>query len=137
MQNVHPIYNLKTLWVKRELAKDPKLADQDWSRFLPNFKKKNVKSKKRKRKEQYTPFPPENHQSARKVDAEIESGAYFVEEAMVPEWKRQKIAQTEKAERKAARVAKGGVSTQVGKKAKKDSRKKTKKKKKKKKKKAV
>jgi hypothetical protein len=68
IKNVHPIYHIKTLMIKRELAKDPALKEENWERFLPKFKKKNVKRKKpavQKRKKDYTPFPPP--QQPRKV----------------------------------------------------------------------
>jgi hypothetical protein len=65
--------------IRRELAKDPKLAEESWDRFLPQFKKRNLtsaeKSSKRRvmemkkqdggvftgqmaKKKVYTPFPP-------------------------------------------------------------------------------
>ncbi|EON66032.1 hypothetical protein W97_05275 [Coniosporium apollinis CBS 100218] len=82
MANVHPIYHVKELMIKRELAKDPELVNESWERFLPNFKKRNL-SKRRmphkvtdKSKKVYTPFPPPQEKS--KVDLQIESGEYFL-----------------------------------------------------------
>ena len=68
IKNIHPIYHIKTLMIKRELAKDLALKEENWERFLPKFKKKNVKRKKpavQKKKKDYTPFPPP--QQPRKV----------------------------------------------------------------------
>ena len=81
MRNVHPIYNIKKLMIKRELAKDPKLANENWERFLPQFKKKNVQRRKPhvvREKKEYTPFPPAPVPS--KVDLQLESGEYFLSE---------------------------------------------------------
>lgn len=81
MKNVHPMYHIKTLMIKRELGKDPRLKDENWDRFLPKFKKKNVKKKKKPRteKKDYTPFPP--LPTPRKVDLQLESGEYFMSQA--------------------------------------------------------
>lgn len=80
MKNVHPIYYIKELMIKQELAKKPELANEDWSRFLPMFKKRNVARKKvdpsKIQKKVYTPFPPA--QQPRKIDLQIESGEYFL-----------------------------------------------------------
>lgn len=78
MKNVHPIYHIKELMIKQELSKRPELANEDWSRFLPMFKKRNVARKKKvvEKKRVYTPFPPA--QTPRKVDLQIESGEYFL-----------------------------------------------------------
>ena len=78
MKNIHPIYNIKALMIKKELAKDPKMVDEDWSRFIPKFSQKNIKKakKKIKPKKEYTPFPPP--QEERKEDIEMASGEYFL-----------------------------------------------------------
>ena len=80
-KNIHPIYNIKILMIKRELAKDPALANEDWSRFLPKFASKNVPTKKPlkiREKKPYTPFPPPQPPS--KIDLQIASGEYFAPE---------------------------------------------------------
>ena len=55
------------------------MQEENWDRFLPKFKKKNVQTKKVKKvkqKKEYTPFPPAQQPS--KVDLAIESGEYFL-----------------------------------------------------------
>ena len=81
MKNIHPVYNIKRLMIMKELAKDPKLQSEDWSRFLPTFKKKNVQRKKPKELKEnkaYTPFPPAQQPS--KIDLQLDSGEYFLNE---------------------------------------------------------
>lgn len=94
IRNIHPIYHIKALMIKRELAKDPALAGESWDRFLPKFKKKNVPRRKPgggggggegggpaapKKKKVDTPFPPPQLPS--KVDLQLASGEYFLSPA--------------------------------------------------------
>ncbi|KAK5093891.1 ribosomal RNA assembly protein krr1 [Exophiala xenobiotica] len=102
MNNVHPIYHVKELMVKRELAKDPTLKNENWARFLPNFKKRTLSTRRQplkvtdKSRKVYTPFPPPQEKS--KVDLQIESGEYFL--AKQAKEKAQKSEKLEKQKEK-------------------------------------
>ena len=109
MNNIHPIYHIKELMIKRELAKDERLKGESWDRFLPKFRKLNKKSKPAtkkpaagEKKAEYTPFPPAPQ--PRKEDLELESGEYFLKPS-----ERERKAKEEKkvkeAERKAEKMA--------------------------------
>uniref|UniRef100_A0A671YJE3 KRR1 small subunit processome component n=1 Tax=Sparus aurata TaxID=8175 RepID=A0A671YJE3_SPAAU len=84
MKNIHPIYNIKTLMIKRELSKDPELRMQSWERFLPKFRHKNLakrrEPKKKTVKREYTPFPPAQPES--QVDKELATGEFFLRESV-------------------------------------------------------
>lgn len=110
MQNIHPVYNIKELMIKKELASNPELATEDWSRFLPQFKKRNVKRKnKNKSKKEYTPFPPE--QMPRKEDILMETGEFFLskKEKEGKEMKEKEDARMEKEREKEEKRAKSYV----------------------------
>uniref|UniRef100_A0A6V7QUJ2 KRR1 small subunit processome component n=1 Tax=Ananas comosus var. bracteatus TaxID=296719 RepID=A0A6V7QUJ2_ANACO len=96
---MHPVYHVKILLMKRELAKNPALANENWDRFLPKFKKKNVKQRKVKSKEKkpYTPFPPPQQPS--KIDLQLESGEYFLSDKKksAKKWQEKLEKQAEKA----------------------------------------
>lgn len=82
MANIHPIYHIKELMIKRELASNPDLKNESWDRFLPQFKKRTLSKRKKplkitdKTKKIYSPFPPPQEKS--KIDLQIESGEYFI-----------------------------------------------------------
>ncbi|KAF8270870.1 hypothetical protein EI94DRAFT_1770650 [Lactarius quietus] len=137
MKNIHPIYRIKELMIKRELAKDPKLANESWDRFLPKFRRRHLKSsektaRKNERleaknaeraaaglepvkavkpeKKVYTPFPPA--QLPRKVDLQLESGEYFLKptEKKRREERERKQKQTETTAKRRAERAEAFVA---------------------------
>lgn len=103
MNNIHPIYHIKELMIKRELAKDPALANENWDRFLPNFKKRTL-SKRRvprkvtdKSKKVYTPFPPPPEKS--KIDLQIESGEFFLSKETKERAKKEDVMERQRQKR--------------------------------------
>ncbi|KAI1325503.1 ribosomal RNA assembly protein KRR1 [Xylariaceae sp. FL0255] len=97
MHNIHPIYQIKELMVKRELAKDPDLKNESWDRFLPNYKKRNLSKRKQpfkinEKKKVYTPFPPAAEPS--KIDLQLEAGEYHISREA-----KKRIAQEERLEK--------------------------------------
>ncbi|KAI6046471.1 hypothetical protein EDC04DRAFT_2557885 [Pisolithus marmoratus] len=147
MWNIHPIYRIKAgmhlmrreLMIKRELAKDPKLANESWDRFLPKFRKRHLKTsektarknekvaaqeearkvvglepelpkKEKPTKKVYTPFPPP--QQPRKVDLQLESGEYFLKrhEKQAKELQERKKKQAEATAKRQAERAEAFVA---------------------------
>ncbi|SOV73697.1 KRR1 small subunit processome component, putative [Plasmodium sp. gorilla clade G3] len=82
MKNIHPVYHIKELIAKRELEKNEQFKNENWEKFLPNFKKRNVQRKKikekldNKKKKNKSIFPPD--QLPRKIDIQMETGEYFL-----------------------------------------------------------
>jgi ribosomal RNA assembly protein len=142
MKNIHPIYRIKELMIRRELAKDPKLANESWDRFLPQFRKRHLKTSEKTAKKNekisskieaqknagvpeeeiaknikpikkvYTPFPPA--QQPRKVDLQLESGEYFLRahEKTEREKAKQKQKQEETTAQRRAQRAEAFVAPQ-------------------------
>ncbi|KAJ2777333.1 ribosomal RNA assembly protein krr1 [Coemansia interrupta] len=108
MKNVHPIYHIKELMIRKELAKDPKLANESWDRFLPRFKKRNTKQKKPKvQKRKRELFPPAPMPS--KVDLQLASGEYFLK----PDEKRARDAEKKRLASMENRAKKEGERQKV------------------------
>lgn len=100
MNNIHPIYGLKRLLIQRELSKREDMKNENWSRYLPVYKKslpnkekrkalqkvkkeraKKQKAQEGKKRDIFPPAPPK-----RLEDLAMESGQAF----LAPQKKRPK-----------------------------------------------
>lgn len=106
INNIHPVYHIKELMIKRELMKDERLKTESWDRFLPHFRKLHTQTHKRPKaapakepkRAEYTPFPPAP--VPRREDLEMETGEYFLK----PEQKAAKRLADRKAQQKAKKL---------------------------------
>lgn len=109
MKNIHPVYHIKELMIKKELAQDETLKNENWERFLPHFKKRNHQRKKVKvvkSSKSKSLFPPEP--TPRKEDIMMETGEYFIseEERHLKQQQQKKLLGQQKTdERKRRRAA--------------------------------
>eukprot|EP00041_Stephanoeca_diplocostata_P013897 m.248432 g.248432 ORF g.248432 m.248432 type:complete len:405 (-) comp19505_c0_seq6:1766-2980(-) len=112
MNNVHPIYKIKEMMIKRELASNESLKEESWDRFLPKFKRKNTKQKKKSivAKKDKPLFPPAPTLS--KVDKQLESGEFFLrqDERLAQERKRKHDKQSEVVAQRKEKRAKAYVA---------------------------
>ncbi|KAJ5172806.1 hypothetical protein N7492_005399 [Penicillium capsulatum] len=93
MANIHPIYHIKELMIKRELAKDPTLANESWDRFLPNFKKRTLSKR-------HQPFKvADKSKKKSKVDLQIESGEYFLSKEAKDRAQKEEVVERQRQKR--------------------------------------
>ncbi|PPR03318.1 hypothetical protein CVT24_012594 [Panaeolus cyanescens] len=83
MKNIHPIYRIKELMIRRELAKDPNLATESWDRFLPQFRKHHLKTSEKTAKK--------NEKLAQKVEARNAAGLETTAEDLKKEQTKKKV----------------------------------------------
>merc|ERR1712113_633247 len=103
--------------IRRELEKDPELKEENWDRFLPHFRKRNVQRKKVKAKKKKVKdvFPPQP--TPRKEDIQMETGEYFLneQERQQKQMHEKRVAQAAKSAEKKRERAKAFEAPAPGK----------------------
>lgn len=97
MRNVHPLYHIKEMMIKRELEKDEKLKDESWEKFLPQFSKIRSVRRRIKKTQVRTRNPFPNPPKPRLEDLKVESGEYFLSEQQLKQKKTQQRMEKEEA----------------------------------------
>jgi len=95
-ENIHPVFEIKKLIIKRKLERDGE--EGDWDRFIPKIKKTHSKSRAKPRKGGRLP----EDVRPRKEDLARETGEYYASSANIEkdrarEERRQKREQTRRA----------------------------------------
>ena len=93
-ENLHPVYAIKELIIKRKLAKENK--EGDWSRFMPEIKKTHAKKKVKAR----TPGGMPEEIAPTKEDIARETGEYYKDPANV---EKDRIRELKRAKREEIR----------------------------------
>nr|VDD20428.1 unnamed protein product [Brassica rapa] len=99
---IHPVYQIKDLMMRRELAKDPALATESWDRFLPKFRKYGPSFLLILTIESVSAFDDCGRGHHPLVDKQLESGEYFLNDKKKSEkkWQEKQEKQTEKSTEK-------------------------------------
>ncbi|KAI4291346.1 ribosomal RNA assembly protein [Pancytospora philotis] len=102
-ENVHPVFEIKKLIIKRQLEKDN--VEGDWERFMPTFKKTHSKSRGKQR--EVGSMPEEIR--PRKEDVERETGEYYMDADNVARDKKREEVREKREQAKKAKLERYSV----------------------------
>lgn len=99
-RNIHPIFEVKKLIIKRKLEKDK--VEGDWERFLPKIKKTHSKDKIKWREGGMLPADVR----PRKEDTQRETGEYYADQKNIEKDKAREAARTKRELQRKAKTEK-------------------------------